>query len=162
MEKINKKFPCVLIQLDSANPLVLQRQIEKLLRRCAFKLDCVVDIYETNYTPVSDIYQPWVVKFNSKEEWLKQQVKIHSKILTTIILMVLECDKDGFTTNKDDDAMTVFQHIHVIDQTKEGILILPNESSESIASKNESETTLKTICLLCVFDLKSQYSKAPE
>jgi hypothetical protein len=158
MEKINKKFPCVLIQVDSANPLVLQRQIEKLLRRCAFKLDCVVDIYETNYTPVSDIYQPWVVKFNSKEEWLKQQVKIHSKILTIIILMVLECDANGFTTNEDEEALTIFKHIHVIDQTKE----VYDESSESIASKGESETTLKTIYLVCVFDLKSVYSKAPE
>jgi|MDTB01.1.fsa_nt_gb uncharacterized protein YlzI (FlbEa/FlbD family) len=31
INKIYKKTPCVLIQLDSANPLILKRQIEKII-----------------------------------------------------------------------------------------------------------------------------------
>jgi hypothetical protein len=173
--QIYENTPCVFIQLNSTNLLVLKRQMEAVLRVCAFEVGCVAKILEINGEDVpaahpiefssevagefgivsSEIPKLWVVKLNSKEEWPKQQAKILSQITKTF--PSVERCKDGFTTHEEAEIV-LFQYIHVIDQTKE----VYDESSEAIASKGESETTLETIYLFCEFDFTSQYSKAPE
>jgi hypothetical protein len=156
-----KNTPCVLIQFDSTHPLILKRQIVKRLRLCAFRLGCVANIHEHKHQKFvfemakrifSESSQPWVVQFNSKGEWFKQQANIRSKITKTFLS--IERGKYSFPTYKYEN-MKIFQSIHVIDLTKD----IYDESSKEIRSKGRA--TQKTIYLLCAFHTLP-FSKVPK